>query len=65
MLLPVVLGSAGTLVDALIVQQKSWTFPTLGEINYTASFTNTIHKTLCPNDDAWKGRSKPQKQGEE
>jgi hypothetical protein len=29
MLLPVVLGSAGTLLYALIVQQKRWTFPKL------------------------------------
>jgi hypothetical protein len=35
--------------------------------NNSASFTYTaytIYKTLCPNDDIWKGESQPQQQKE-
>jgi hypothetical protein len=64
MLIPIVLGSAKTLLNALIVQQKRWTSPTLEKRNYKASSTYTVYtayKTLCPNDDTWKGKSQLQK----
>jgi hypothetical protein len=32
--------------------------------NYTASFTYTVYKHLCPNDGTWKDKSQRQKQGE-
>jgi hypothetical protein len=51
MLLPVVLESAGTLFKCLDRATRRWTVPTLEIRNYTASFTYTVYKTLCPNGD--------------
>jgi hypothetical protein len=42
MLLPVVLGSAGTLFKCL---DRAWTLLTLERRNYTASFTYTVYRT--------------------
>jgi hypothetical protein len=54
------------LSNALIVQQKNWTFLMPGERNYAVSFIYTaykVYKTLCPNDDTWKDKSQTQRQG--
>jgi hypothetical protein len=62
MLLPTVLGSAGTLFKCIHRATKEMDTPTLEKRNYTASCTYTVYtvyKTLCPNGDTW------QKQGEE
>jgi hypothetical protein len=67
MLLPVVLGSAGTLFKCLDRATKEMDIPNARK-TYTASFTYTVYtvyKTLCPNDDTWKDKSQLQKQGEE
>jgi hypothetical protein len=68
MLLPLVLGNGARFLNALIVQEKRWSSPTLEKRNYTASFiytVYTVYKTLCPNGDTWKDKSQPQRQGEE
>jgi len=65
--LPIVLGSAGTPFNVLIVQQKKWTFRVPGKRTRIASSTYTaytLYKTLCPDGDTWKGKSQPQKEGE-
>jgi hypothetical protein len=44
----------GHFLNALIVQQKRWTFPTLEKEIDTASSTYTVYtvyKTLCPNGE--------------
>jgi hypothetical protein len=41
---------------------------TLEKRNYTASYTCTVYKVfkiLCPEDNTWKDRSQPQKQGKD
>jgi hypothetical protein len=66
MLIPIILRSAaaGTLLNALIVQEKRWTWPTLEKRDKTYT-VYTVYKTLCPNDKTWKDGSQLQKQGEE
>jgi hypothetical protein len=68
MLLPIVLGSAGTLFKCLDRATKEIDIPNTTKRNYTASSTYTVYtvdKTLCPNGDTWKDKSQVQKQGEE
>jgi hypothetical protein len=51
-----------TLFNALFVQQKRWTSPTLEKRNLTASCTYTVYtayKALCPNGDTWKDKQLP------
>jgi hypothetical protein len=68
MLLPVVLGSAGTLFKCLDRATKEMDIPNARKRIYTASSTYTVYtvyKTLCPNGDTWKDKSQLQKQGDE
>jgi len=68
MLLPIVQGSAWTLLNALIVQQKKRITIMLGKGSCMASSTYTayaLYKNLRPNGDAWKNKSQFQKQGQE
>jgi hypothetical protein len=60
MLLPIVLGSAGTLFKCLDRATKEMDIPNARNRNITASSTYTVYtvyKTLCPNDDTWKDKS--------
>jgi hypothetical protein len=70
--LPVVLGSAGTLLICFDRDRDHFTnaltkkmdIPNARNRIYTASFTYTVYtvyKTLCPNADAWKDKSQLQK----
>jgi hypothetical protein len=68
MLLPIVLGSAGTLFKCLDRATKEMDIPNARKKNYTASSTYTVYtvyKTLCPNGGTRKDKKKLQKQGEE
>jgi hypothetical protein len=68
MLLPIVLGSAGTLFKCLDRATKEMDIPNARKTNYTASWTctvYTVYKTLRPNGDTWKDKSQLQKQREE
>jgi hypothetical protein len=68
MLLPIVLGSSGTLFKCLDCATKEIDIPNARKRNYTASSTYTVYtvyKTLCPNGGTWKDKIQLQKQGEE
>jgi hypothetical protein len=61
-------GKCWDTLNALIVQNSKWTFPTIGKINYKASCNYTVYtvyKALCPNGVTLKDKSQPQKEGEE
>jgi hypothetical protein len=64
-LLPVVLGSAGTLCKCLdrATKEMDILYTTLEKRNYTASFTYTVYtvRSLCPNGNTWKDKSHLQK----
>jgi hypothetical protein len=52
--------------NALIMQQKKWAFPMPEEnIQQALSTQHTQStKSLCTDDDTWKDKSQPYKQGE-
>jgi hypothetical protein len=64
-LLPIVLGSAGTLFKCLDRATNEMDIPNARKREFTASSTFTVYKAMCPNGDTWEDKSQQQKHGEE